>query len=117
MTHRWSIRGLVVAVLVLGASMFFLAQDGVDGTTPYGSTWSCGSLLAPKAIALPAPMEIPKDFADDLTAAQAACAEARDVRAAEVVRLAFPMVMVGMAAYGLRQRRDEAQVEAVDIAG
>lgn len=72
MAHRWSIRGLVAVVLVLGAFVLFLAQDGVDGTTPYGSTWPC---------------------------------------------LAFPMVLVGLTAYGLRQRRVAAPADAVEIPG
>lgn len=117
MAHRWSLRTLVAAVVVLGSFMFFLARDGVEGTAPDGSTWSCGSLLAPKAIAFPPPMEVPRDFADDLAAAQAACAEARDIRAAEVVRLAFPMLLAGLTAHGLRQRRNFAAAGAVAIAG
>jgi hypothetical protein len=117
MRERWVGRGLAAVVLVLGMFLMFLAQDGVVGTTPYGSTWSCGSLLAPKAIALPSPMETPADFADDLAAAQGACAEARDVRAAEVIRVGFFAALVGMTSFGFRRRRDRAPAEPVRVAG
>ena len=99
-------RVLLGVALVLAVTTLWRAAEGLTGWSPDGSGWSCGSVLNPRAISRPDPSAQPVELLRDLSAAQAACAEARDIRQAEVVRMAiFFLLALGIGSGELRPRR------------
>ena len=82
-------RILVAVAGVLAVAACFLALRPLQATSMLHATWSCGSVLTPKAFAVPPFGATSQDFLHGLAAAQAACAEERDIAGARAFVLLF----------------------------